>query len=158
MKVSRQSISKWESDISIPDLEKVINLSDYFNVTVDYVLKGEIIVKNESNQENDDSETSSMKSEKNYMALVILSVFATIVGSLGSLTIVVMSKIKPLNDLPYNHDTGKYRVGLDAFTYKYDIKGLFWFSIFILILGLISTIFFVYITNKNLDKRTKNRS
>ena len=65
---------------------------------------------------------------------------------------------KTIKCLPYNHDTGKYRVGLDAFTYKYDIKGLFWFSIFILILGLISTIFFVYITNKNLDKGTKNRS
>lgn len=38
--VSRQAISKWESEQSSPDLEKVIFLSDYFEVTTDYLLKG----------------------------------------------------------------------------------------------------------------------
>lgn len=39
--VSRQAISKWENDQSIPDLDKVIVLSDYFSATTDYILKGE---------------------------------------------------------------------------------------------------------------------
>lgn len=38
--VSRQAVSKWESEQSSPDIEKVILLSDYFNVTTDYLLKG----------------------------------------------------------------------------------------------------------------------
>ena len=38
--VSRQAISKWESEQSSPDLEKIILLSDYFDVTTDYLLKG----------------------------------------------------------------------------------------------------------------------
>ena len=38
--VSRQAVSKWESEQSVPDLEKVISLSNYFNVTTDYLLKG----------------------------------------------------------------------------------------------------------------------
>ncbi len=38
--VSRQAISKWESEQSSPDLEKIILLSDYFEVTTDYILKG----------------------------------------------------------------------------------------------------------------------
>lgn len=38
--VSRQAVSKWESEQSSPDLEKVILLSDYFEVTADYLLKG----------------------------------------------------------------------------------------------------------------------
>ncbi|EHI99602.1 helix-turn-helix domain protein [Clostridium sp. DL-VIII] len=37
--VSRQSISKWESGQSIPDVEKLIALSNIFNVTIDYLLK-----------------------------------------------------------------------------------------------------------------------
>jgi transcriptional regulator with XRE-family HTH domain len=37
--VSRQSISKWESGQSIPDVEKLITLSNIFNVTIDYLLK-----------------------------------------------------------------------------------------------------------------------
>ena len=38
--VSRQSVSKWESEQSIPDLEKIITMSDIFEVTTDYILKG----------------------------------------------------------------------------------------------------------------------
>lgn len=38
--VSRQAVSKWESEQSTPDLDKVIIMSDYFEVTTDYILKG----------------------------------------------------------------------------------------------------------------------
>ena len=38
--VSRQSVSKWESEQSVPDIDKVIIMSDYFEVTTDYILKG----------------------------------------------------------------------------------------------------------------------
>ena len=38
--VSRQAVSKWESEQSMPDLDKVIIMSDYFGVTTDYILKG----------------------------------------------------------------------------------------------------------------------
>jgi len=38
--VSRQAVSKWESEQSIPDMDKIITMSDYFEVTTDYLLKG----------------------------------------------------------------------------------------------------------------------
>ena len=38
--VSRQAVSKWESEQSTPDLEKIVLLSEYFDVTTDYLLKG----------------------------------------------------------------------------------------------------------------------
>ncbi|MGN1031444.1 MAG: helix-turn-helix domain-containing protein [Butyricicoccaceae bacterium] len=38
--VSRQAVSKWESGQSMPDLNKIIALSEYFEVTTDYLLKG----------------------------------------------------------------------------------------------------------------------
>lgn len=38
--VSRQAVSKWESEQSTPDLEKIIIMSEYFGVTTDYILKG----------------------------------------------------------------------------------------------------------------------
>lgn len=38
--VSRQAVSKWESEQSVPDLDKVIIMSNYFEVTTDYILKG----------------------------------------------------------------------------------------------------------------------
>lgn len=38
--VSRQAVSKWESEQSMPDLDKVITMSEYFDVTTDYILRG----------------------------------------------------------------------------------------------------------------------
>ncbi|MDY4193160.1 MAG: helix-turn-helix transcriptional regulator [Bariatricus sp.] len=40
--VSRQSVSKWESGASIPDLERILKLSEIFGVSTDYLLKEEI--------------------------------------------------------------------------------------------------------------------
>lgn len=39
--VSRQALSKWECNTSIPDIDNIIALSNYFNVTTDYLLKDE---------------------------------------------------------------------------------------------------------------------
>lgn len=38
--VSRQAVSKWESQQSLPELDKVIILSEYFHVSTDYLLTG----------------------------------------------------------------------------------------------------------------------
>lgn len=38
--VSRQAVSKWESEQSTPDIEKIIIMSNLFEVTTDYILKG----------------------------------------------------------------------------------------------------------------------
>lgn len=42
MNVSRQSVSKWESANSIPDLNKIIKLGEIFGVSTDYLIKDEI--------------------------------------------------------------------------------------------------------------------
>ncbi len=42
MGITRQSVSKWESAQSIPDLEKIIRLSELFGVSLDYLLKDEL--------------------------------------------------------------------------------------------------------------------
>ena len=40
--VSRQSVSKWESAAAMPDIQKIIKLSEVFGVSVDYLLKDEM--------------------------------------------------------------------------------------------------------------------
>lgn len=39
--VSRQSVSKWETDASIPELDKLLKLSELFGVTLDELVNGE---------------------------------------------------------------------------------------------------------------------
>jgi len=57
MDVSRQSISKWETGQSVPDLKNIIKLSEIFNVTVDEIVKDKNI--NESKEENNKLEYNS---------------------------------------------------------------------------------------------------
>lgn len=44
--VSRQSISKWESDIAYPETDKLIELGKLFDCSMDYLLKEDVTEKN----------------------------------------------------------------------------------------------------------------
>lgn len=43
LNVSRQSVSKWETNTSIPELDKLVLLSDLFGITLDELVKGETV-------------------------------------------------------------------------------------------------------------------
>ena len=47
--VSRQSISKWENDKAYPEMTRLLFMSDYFEVSLDYLMRG---IKKEENVEN----------------------------------------------------------------------------------------------------------
>ncbi|MCI5574722.1 MAG: helix-turn-helix domain-containing protein [Clostridiales bacterium] len=57
MNVSRQAVSKWESAQTVPDLEKILQLSGLFGVTTDYLLKDEL----ESEEYTDSAAESGVK-------------------------------------------------------------------------------------------------
>lgn len=75
--VSRQAISKWEGGLSVPESEKLIAISEYFNVTLDYLLKedADCIQKTEQKTVNG----QSFKSHKG-MLLGIITCVAGIIG------------------------------------------------------------------------------
>lgn len=41
LEVSRQSVSKWETDGSVPELDKLLHLAEIFGVTLDELVKGD---------------------------------------------------------------------------------------------------------------------
>lgn len=51
--VSRQAISKWESGKAIPESDTLISISQYFHVTLDYLLKEDDAVLSEPSAEED---------------------------------------------------------------------------------------------------------
>ena len=68
--VSRQAVSKWESALTIPDLQKILQLAEIFGVTTDYLLKDEI----EDEEFTDDStnirlKTVTMEEANEYLKL-----------------------------------------------------------------------------------------
>ena len=55
LNVSRQAISKWETGVAVPESEKLIAISKYFNVSLDCLIK-------------DDEEASGATTEKDELA------------------------------------------------------------------------------------------
>ena len=56
LNVSRQAISKWESGSAFPESEKLIIISNYFGVSVDYLLKDDV---------EDNAKTATIEEGKN---------------------------------------------------------------------------------------------
>lgn len=68
--VSRQSVSKWESAQCIPDLNKILQMADLFNVTTDYLLKDNIEHIENSEQaieQNENIKRITMEEAQNYL-------------------------------------------------------------------------------------------
>ena len=53
LNVSRQSVSKWENNISIPELDKVVKMSEIFDISLDELIKGETAVYDRQNSDQD---------------------------------------------------------------------------------------------------------
>ena len=50
LNVSRQSVSKWESDISYPEMDKMLQLCKLFNVNIDELLNQDIVEVNDTKE------------------------------------------------------------------------------------------------------------
>lgn len=48
LNVSRQSVSKWETGASIPDLDKLIAMSNLFQITLDELVKDDVVIGSEA--------------------------------------------------------------------------------------------------------------
>ena len=59
LNVSRQTISKWEIGESTPDMEKLIAISDLFEVSLDELVKGEKAESRETSEQTSKSELYS---------------------------------------------------------------------------------------------------
>lgn len=83
--VSRQTISNWENSKSYPDLETIVKISDSFNISLDILLKEDLIMVKTFDNE--------IKSTRKYARalLTIAVVFALLVGSFAIYTCVYFS-------------------------------------------------------------------
>lgn len=85
MNVTRQSVSKWEGAQSIPDLDKIIRLSNLFGVSTDYLLKDEI-EETEIFPPDDSAQTSSLRQVSIEEANAFLAVKAETAKSIAFAT------------------------------------------------------------------------
>ncbi len=71
--ISRQSVSKWESGASIPELDKIVKMSALFEVSTDYLLKDEIeeidLPEKQIKEEPEDGRGVSLDEANAFLAL-----------------------------------------------------------------------------------------
>ena len=84
MNVSRQAVSKWEGAQTIPDLEKILQLSILFGVTTDYLLKDEI--ENEELTSDTSSDTTVKRiSIEEATAYIIMFIYGFLILNTGGI-------------------------------------------------------------------------
>ena len=88
MNVSRQTISKWEKEISSPDLESAIILCELFEISLDDFLKGGRSVKEEKISLQDMIKIN--RRNQKLTILLLSGLFFLMIGALASLFIVAL--------------------------------------------------------------------
>lgn len=93
LKVSRQAVSKWELDSSLPDTANVIQISKLFSVSTDYLLKDDI--EGDTKCSNDISgvkiEAPTHKNSQPGTIRVAMGVVCTGIGGLGTIILLILS-------------------------------------------------------------------
>ena len=69
--VSRQSISKWEADIALPETEKLLILGETFRVSMDILLKDELILNEVKDIHNCGNNAIQIKKQELYEGVLI---------------------------------------------------------------------------------------
>ena len=103
LNVSRQSVSKWEGAQSIPDMDKVVQMSRLFGVTTDFLLKDEQEIEEHTQSEPMDEpplRRVTMEEASAYLALrraaapkMALATFLCIISPVALLILAAMSEV-----------------------------------------------------------------
>lgn len=73
LNISRQSISRWETDKAYPDLDNLVELSKYYEVSIDEILTETKVLQHEINQKTEQMNQNMEEIEKKQQKLNQLS-------------------------------------------------------------------------------------
>lgn len=114
LNISRQSVSKWELNESLPDAENIVKISNLFNVSTDYLLKDNAELTQQT------EETPKKK-------------FYTVQGIITTLTgILILGTINVLGHIFCSHVLDSFT----TFAYSYGLEWLVYLSAAVTIIGL----------------------
>ena len=108
LNVSRQSVSKWESASSIPDISKILEMSKLFGVTTDYLIKDEQEAAEYAPEEAGGPRRVSLGEANDYMSMtetwrrqLARGVSLCI---LSPITLLLLGGVSELNPAPLSED------------------------------------------------------
>lgn len=134
LEVSRQTIAKWEAGLSFPEIKKIVKLSYFFNVSIDYLLKDEI----ENYEESKKKEFK--KNKKVYSKKIIFLITLGLLCLIGIINMYYNSIINPVTITDWD---GTYYSGFLGYLHINNKKNIFYILLTVLI-SCIITLFFKY--------------
>lgn len=100
LEVSRQSVSKWETDASVPELEKLVRMADLFGVSLDELVRGKIEAPAKPADQSEPSapEHANKKARPRNIPLgrLVLGGVLLVVGVLGVLLLLLFAGLDGL--------------------------------------------------------------
>lgn len=94
LNVTRQTISKWETDGSTPDFDKIAPLCELYGITADELLTGTSNKKNEKEQSRKKEETIIIKKKRaTGTALAVLFYFISVIWVMITIPVFKMNPI-----------------------------------------------------------------
>ena len=112
--VSRQSISKWENDKGYPEMTRLLFMSDYFDVSLDYLMRG---IKKENNEE-DQFESFALKVNRKVSKEELLSKFNFIKNSFEFGEIIRAKGIVDTNNGKEQFDYTLSEINMEKIAYR----------------------------------------
>lgn len=99
LNIARQTISKWELNQSTPDMNYIAQLSEFFNVSTDYLIKGEkeeMVLESEGIQSGSIIQPTNVSSDKvAYKWCFLLGVISIIISFGGIIAFGICSVLDP---------------------------------------------------------------
>ncbi len=152
MGVSRQSVTKWETGLSAPDLDRLVELADTLGVSLDYLLRDQVEVSEGSvpseespaaaaaaEERNDRPAPSSpaMSATARHMMLAA-GVLIFLLGAGGLLVMWIYSELFPVQLVD---GRGGVHTGLWGYVLARDVKALFWAALAATAVGFALSVF-----------------
>lgn len=152
MGVSRQSVTKWETGLSAPDLDRLVELADTLGVSLDYLLRDQVEVPAGSVPAEESPAAPSAAEERSdgpagpspvagatarHMALAA-GVLMFLLGAGGLLVMWIYSELFPVQLVD---GRGGVHTGLWGYVLARDVKALFWAALAATAAGLALSVF-----------------
>lgn len=100
LKVTRQTVSKWETNQSTPDFDKIVPLCELFEITTEELLTGKKLIKEEDiltkSQEVENKEMTKEEARRKSAEVVSTSVFIYILAVAVLIVAIPVLKINPI--------------------------------------------------------------
>ncbi len=112
LNVSRQAVSRWESETAQPDASNILNLSKLFGVTADYLLNDEY---------ENDSDVPAVKQSQTSANCKIKKIIALCIGILGLIGNFIIYILSRFVEVMVPHIT--YENGQKMYHWSSDLTG-----------------------------------